>query len=105
MQEKAEPLMPQLQQLLALERPLYAAESAVAQFEVLLSRFGGPKEQLRWKEWSARIKVVQNDSQPSERIQALDASHCMTEVQSFFSILQRQCMRLRTYVAEAIEIT
>ena len=80
--EKGHPLLPQLMQYLQDDRPIYAAEGAVLQFELLLAQFGGFKERDRWQGWKERISIVDdsNKDDMSPRIAALADSSSMTEV-------------------------
>lgn len=73
--------MPQLMQYLEHAQPIYAAEGAISQFQLLLSQFGGPKEHMRWQLWKERIESVSssNQSNSSARIEALESSSSMTE--------------------------
>ena len=86
--EKVDPLMPQLMHYLHHNRPIYAAEGAVLQFELLLAQFGGPKERRRWRGWKESIMVVNGSTQvdKSARIEALACSSSMTEVSNFCTL-------------------
>ena len=80
--------MPQLLRLLEYERPIYCAESAISQFELLLAQFGGPRERDRWRHWKERITSISNCKQSghSPRIKALAISSSMTEVSSIYKL-------------------
>lgn len=85
--EKDQPLLLQLEPYLCPGRPVYAAHSAVSQFELLLQQFGGKKERARWQVWLNRITIIEESgNEPSLRMQALTESSSMTEVM-FYSLL------------------
>lgn len=80
--EQLHPFLPQMVPYIEDDRPIYAAEGAVSQFELLLHKFGGLRERERWHAWKRRIRIVSCNGRedPSARIQALAGSSAMTEV-------------------------
>ena len=82
--ESVSPTIAQLQPYLSPGRPILAAESAVAQFKLLLNQFGGSNEHNRWQKWSKEITIIQDEGpcESSARIQALAGSHCLTDVRA-----------------------
>ena len=82
--ERLRPLLYELEPLTHPGRPMYAADAAIAQFELLLAKFGGPQEKQRWQQLQQRLTVVDN---AAEKIQSvcmdhLNSSNAMSEVSS-----------------------
>ncbi|XP_020318778.1 UPF0415 protein C7orf25 homolog [Oncorhynchus kisutch] len=70
-QERQDKVLPRLQEFMA-GKELYACQSAVNDFRVILDTLGGPGEKVRADELLRRLRVVPD--QPSERTQRLTAS-------------------------------
>lgn len=70
-QERQDKVLPRLQEFMA-GKELYACQSAVNDFRVILDTLGGPGEKARADELLRRLRVVPD--QPSERTQRLTAS-------------------------------
>lgn len=82
--EEENPTLAQVGKYLSVDRPLYAATSAIQQFELLLQTFGGPNETARWHVWKPKITAVgacDRDNMP--RIADLNGSSTMTKVDSW----------------------
>uniref|UniRef100_A0A3P8ZK32 DUF1308 domain-containing protein n=1 Tax=Esox lucius TaxID=8010 RepID=A0A3P8ZK32_ESOLU len=70
-QERQEKVLPRIEEFMA-GKELYACQSAVRDFRVILDTLGGPNEKARAEELLGRLRVVPD--QPSERTHRLTAS-------------------------------
>ena len=80
--EKEKPLLAGMLQFLGTGIELFAAETVVQQFELLLSQFAGSRERERWRKLVTRLEVVPRHAAgtESERVEVLPAAQSMSEV-------------------------
>ena len=80
--EREKPLLTDMLRFLGTSIKLFAAESVVQQFELLLSQFAGSRERERWRKLVTRIEVVPRHAAgtESERVEVLPAAQSMSEV-------------------------